>query len=460
MTQSCPLFPRRQPQGSPADSRVLNWAKNTTLAQASAVAVPETEAQLQALIVNCRGKIRMMGSRMSPGRMLAVSNPDDVLVDLSRLRGLLAVDDDSATFAGGTPLHEVYEILTSMNRMLNASPGVIASQTLAGAISTGTHGQGLQQSSIADEALSIRFIDGTGHLHNMARSHPWFGAVQLGLGTLGAITAVTLRTRPATLFTCFKDALSADTLESDLIEWNESWTFSKAWWFLEENKVHTWNAREADEAERHAWEQNHGDLVTLDDTRDEMNKAVDKTLQHMRNDTRIVDENGKPFRTVTRFKDFSDVIGDVYQVFCRGIATPQINIEIGVPLVNTPEAISRIKAWYAQTHPHMHYPIILRCTGASEAWLSPAGGEPTCFFGFVVYYAEDGSLSEEGLDFLRAVEPLLASVGGKPHWGKYFDARLYDWQARYPQWEDFQAVRRAFDPRGIFLNDFMSQVMT
>jgi hypothetical protein len=60
----------------------------------------------------------------------------------------------------------------------------------------------------------------------------------------------------------------------------------------------------------------------------------------MRNDTRIVDENGKPFRTVTRFKDFSDVIGDIYQVFCRGIATPQINIEIGVPMDRAP-ALSR-----------------------------------------------------------------------------------------------------------------------
>jgi FAD/FMN-containing dehydrogenase len=460
MTIFHPLFPRRQPDASPTDARVLNWAKNTTLAEASAVTVPETEAQLQAVIVNCRGKIRIMGSRMSPGRMLAVSNPDDVLVDLSRMRGVLAVDDDSVTFAGGTPMHEVYEVLTSMNRMLNASPGVIASQTLAGALSTGTHGQGLQQSAIADDALNIRFVDGNGHLHNMDRSHPWFGAVQLGLGTLGAITAVTLRTRPSALYTCFKDAVSADTLAEDLAQLNQTWTFSKAWWFLEENKVHTWNAREANEEERSAWEQNHGDLVTLDDTRDEMNQAVDKTLQHMRNDTRIVDENGKPFRTVTRFKDFSDVIGDVYQVFCRGIATPQINIEIGVPLANAPAAIARIKAWYAKTHPHMHYPIILRCTGPSDAWLSPSWQTPTCYFGFVVYYAEDGSLSEEGLEFLRAVEPLLAEEGGKPHWGKYFDPRLYDWSACYPQWSAFQEVRQAFDPRGIFLNDFLAEVMS
>lgn len=455
-----PLFPRRQPHASPTDSRLLNWAKNTHLAEANAVKSPQSEAQLQNVIASSRGKIRVMGSRMSPGRMLALSGEEDMLLDLSHLRGLLAVDDESTTFAGGTPLHEVYEILSAMNRMLNASPGVIAAQTLAGALSTGTHGQGLGQSSLADEALNIRFVDASGQVHSMDRSHPWFGAVQLGLGTLGAITAVTLRTRPTTLFTCFKDATHADTLESDLADWNHAWTFSKAWWFLEENKVHTWNAREAHDDERQAWQQNHGDLLTYQQTRDEMNVAVDKTLQHMRNDTRIVDDNGKPFRTVTRFKDFSDVTGDVYQVFCRGIATPQINIEIGVPLANAPTAIARIKRWYAQERPHMHYPIILRCTGPSEAWLSPAWQQPTCFFGFVVYYAQDGSLSEEGLAFLRAVEPLLASVGGKPHWGKYFDARLYDWADCYPQWSAFRQVREAFDPNGVFLNDFMAELLT
>ena len=80
----------------------------------------------------------------------------------------------------------------------------------------------------------------------------------------------------------------------------------------------------------------------------------------------------------------------------------------------------------------MHYPVILRCTGASDSWLSPAYGQETCFFGFVVYYAEDGSLAPEGVDFLRAVERVLAEVGGRPHWGKYFDESLYDWSRALP----------------------------
>ena len=74
-----PLFPRRQPHASPTDSRLLNWAKNTHLAQTSAVKSPRSEAQLQNVIASSRGKIRVMGSRMSPGRMLALSGEEDAV---------------------------------------------------------------------------------------------------------------------------------------------------------------------------------------------------------------------------------------------------------------------------------------------------------------------------------------------------------------------------------------------
>lgn len=372
MTRESAGYPRRQPQISPQESKLWNWAQNATLADTSSVATPASESELQAMLAKSTGKVRVMGSRMSPGRMLELQQRGDRLIDTSALRGLISSDADSATFAGGTPLHEVYELLSAMGRMLPASPGVIAAQTLAGALATGTHGQGLQQSSIGDEALSIRMVLADGSVQTFDRQHPWLPAVQLGLGSLGVVTAVTLRTCPSEIYTCFKNAVSADTLEQDLLTWNNDYALSKAWWFPGENQVHVWAARSATNEERAQYRENHGDLVKQEETSDAMNQTIDQTLEHMRNDTQIVDDNGKPFRTVTRFKDFSDVTGDVYQVFCRGIATPQINVEIAIPLARTAAVIARIKQWHSDTNPHMHYPVILRCTGASQSWLSPA----------------------------------------------------------------------------------------
>jgi FAD/FMN-containing dehydrogenase len=342
--------------------------------------------------------------------------------------------------------------------MLPSSPGVIASQTLAGALATGTHGQGLRQASIGDAVLSLRMVLADGSVAEFDRDHPSFPAVQLGLGVLGAVSAVTLRTVPSVVYTCVKDAVSADGLETQLVAWNRDNELSKAWWFPDENLVHVWTAQEANAEELREYRDGGNRLIERAQTSDAMNSTVDQALANMRGDTRITDENGKPYRTVNRFKDFSDVTGDVYQVFCRGIATPQINVEIGVPLDRAGEVVAVLKEWHARTRPHMHYPIILRCTGPSAAWLSPSQGQETVYFGFVVYYAEDGSLSEGGMDFLRAVEEVLATQGGRPHWGKYFEKPLYDWPALYPQWEDFRRVRDDLDPQHRFANAFIDDL--
>ncbi len=451
-------YPARRTEPGRA-GEVLNWAQNAVLGRASAVLAPATEAELQAVVAASTGRIRVVGSRMSAGRMLELGAPGDTLLDLAQLRGLLATTDGTATFAGATPLHEVYEVLTGMGRMPTSAPGVIAAQTLAGALATGTHGQGLRQSSIGDAAVRIRMVLADGSVAEFDRDHPWFPAVQLGLGVLGVVTAVTLRTEPSLVYTCSKSAVSADALAEDLQRWNTGHVMAKAWWFPDEDQVHVWTAREATDDEVRAWHDGGRTLLERSETSDAMNATVEATLATMRTDTRIVDADGKPFRTVSRFKDFSDVTGDVYQVFCRGIATPQINVEIGVPLDRVAEVVEAVRAWHAATAPRMHYPIILRCTGPSAAWLSPSHGQDTCYFGFVVYYAEDGSLSEEGVSFLRAVEQVLAAQGGRPHWGKYFDEALYDWPALYPQWAAFGEVRDALDPQRTFENAFTAELL-
>ncbi|MEB5836146.1 FAD-binding protein [Pantoea dispersa] len=455
MKKDALLYPLRNTHNTDDTPALWNWAQNSVVGQRQQLHQPRNEAELQQLLRDSHGKVRVLGSRLSPGRMLCVQ-PQDILLDLSALRGILAQDEESVTFAAGTPLQQVYDSLTKMDRMLASSPGVIAVQTLAGALATGTHGQGLAQSSLADEALHIRMVLADGSVRQFQRGDADFPAAMVSLGALGIVTAITLRTQPFRLFTCHKFAASADSLEQDLLTWNEQHELSKAWWFVDDNLMHVWNADVASAEDSQAWYDHQREVIEHGDQADSsLNDTIDQTLEHMHRDTQIHGKGGKQFRTVTRFRDFTDISGDIYQLFCRGIAVPQINVEIGVPLAKTPEIISKIKAWYAQNRPHMHYPIILRCTGASQAWMSPAHQQPTCFFGFVVYYADDGSLSQDGLHFLTEVEKLLAAEGGRPHWGKYYDPQRYQWRAIYPQWDAFRAVREQLDPTHRFSNDYV-----
>nr|WP_051337933.1 D-arabinono-1,4-lactone oxidase [Pantoea sp. AS-PWVM4] len=450
------LYPLRHTANIDNENRLWNWAQNSVVGLRAQLQRPTCEAELQQLLRQTTGKVRVLGSRLSPGRMLGVG-AQDLLLDLSAMQGVIAVDDESVTFAAGTQLEQIYATLTGMDRMLASSPGVIAVQTLAGAMSTGTHGQGLDQSSLADEATRIRMVLADGSLREFTRDDADFSAVQVGLGALGIITAVTLRTRPFRLFTCHKYAVTADNLGQDLLTWNQQYELSKAWWFVDDNLLHVWNAEEANPQDQQRYYANQREVIEHGEGTDSsLNETIDQTLAQMHRDTQIHGKGGKQFRTVTRFRDFTDISGDIYQLFCRGIAVPQINVEIGIPLARTPAVIEKIKAWYAAKHPHMHYPIILRCTGPSSAWLSPAYQQPTCFFGFVVYYADDGSLSQEGLHFLTEVEKLLAAEGGRPHWGKYYDPQRYTWRDIYPQWDAFRAVRQQLDPQRRFSNDYVT----
>ncbi|MHA3702190.1 D-arabinono-1,4-lactone oxidase [Jatrophihabitans sp. YIM 134969] len=449
-------YPRRDTRPVADDVKILNWARNAALAPRERVQTPWSEAEVQNVLASGSDPVRAIGTRMSPGRLLDLGGTNGTLLDLRHLRGPVEVTADTATFGGATPLQEVYDVLSARGRMLPSSPGVIAEQTLAGALSTGTHGQGLRQGIVADSVLAVRVVSADGEVRVFDRDHPWFPAVQLGLGTLGVTTQVTVRTVPSPVYTCRKTAVGAGGLEYDIVAWNRDHELVKAWWFPDQDQVQLWAAREADAEEVARYRAAGSGLLEHAGTTDTMNATVDQHLEHLRDDTGIVDTDGKPYRTVQRFRDFTDVTGDIYQVFCRGIATPQINVEIGVPLSRAGEVVAAIKEWHARTRPHLHYPIILRCTGPSGAWLSPSHEEATCYFGFVVYYADDGSLSREGEDFLRAVERVLAEHGGRPHWGKYFDESLYDWSALYPAWDRFRAVRDALDPGRRFANAFTS----
>lgn len=340
---------RRQPDCAGEDVRVRNWARNAVLAPHGSVSTPRTDDDLSALLATTQGGVRVLGSRMSPGRMLSLAARGDRLIDLSHLTGLVELGEDRATFAAGTALSEVYACLTSRGRMLPAAPGVIAHQTLGGALATGTHGQGLAQSCIADAAVAVRMVLADGSVEDFDSGHPWFGAVKLGLGLLGVVTQVTLRTVPSPVYSCHKTVTSADTLQADLQTWNRENALSKAWWFPDQEQMHVWTAQEATGAEARRYQV--GGSVLLEETTTDagLNATVERTLENLRGDTLIRGEHATPFQTVSRFKDFCDVTGDGHQVFCRGIATPQINVEIGVPLAQAGRVVAAIKEWHAAT---------------------------------------------------------------------------------------------------------------
>ena len=80
----------------------------------------------------------------------AVAMPEHIAISLHNLRGLIAVNEErqEATLWAGTYLYEIGPMLAKHGFAL-INMGDIQEQTIAGAVSTGTHGTGVTLGSLS-----------------------------------------------------------------------------------------------------------------------------------------------------------------------------------------------------------------------------------------------------------------------------------------------------------------------
>ncbi|MFQ2539812.1 D-arabinono-1,4-lactone oxidase [Aeromonas caviae] len=445
---------------------LFNWSRTNPLGALDQVWRPTTRDELQQLLREYPERmLRLIGSGLSfePIHSVYAEGSQALLVDLHHLRGQLDKTADTVTYLAGTPLDTVYADLIAMDRMLPASPGVIGIQTLGGALSTGTHGQGLHQSALCDAVAALTVMLASGDIIRVDRTDPRFGAFVMGMGMLGILLDVTLNTVPNRIMRCTKFTTDYPFLLEHNERLNREHAFVKSWWFAWTGESHIWLVDPASDDEVARYRAGGSEPLVLEGDMDErmnlaLNATIDATLQKMARDTKDEARAGEHFETVRRFKDASDLVGNVYQILCKGIPAPQINCEVAVPLERMGEALAILQAWQEANPGVLHYPFILRCTGPSVAWLSAAHGKSVCWIGFLVYLAADGTFVGGSMEQMRELQQLLVPLGGIPHFGKHLAMDLYDFPALLPRWHDFLALKRELDPHGRFENRWLGDL--
>src|SRR6201999_4648701 len=99
---------------------------------------------------------------------------------------------------GGTVLRELNDALAGLGLALE-NLGDIDAQTVAGAISPGTHGPGATYANISArvEGIELALADGSVRELTAVGEPELLRAARIGVGALGAISAVTFRCFPA-----------------------------------------------------------------------------------------------------------------------------------------------------------------------------------------------------------------------------------------------------------------------
>jgi FAD-linked oxidoreductase len=370
---------------------------------------------------------------------------DGTLVRLGRLDRILDADP-----ASGLVKVEAGISLAALNAGLEArglalpNLGDIDAQSLAGALATGTHGTGARLQNLSAQAEAIELVDGRGERRTLAREDgELWRAARIGLGSLGIVTAVTLRCVPAFRLRGVDTTLPlAEVLDGldervDAHDHFEFWTFPHSPLALTRTNDRT-DAPPDAPGPRRAWLHD----VLLD------NHALE-----------LLSRTGRRFpRAIPRINRFAAAAAsgrERVDASHRIFASPRLvrfdEMEYAIPREHAADAVRGARE-ILERHP-VNFPVELRFVAADDALLSPAHGRDTAYVAVHVFKGMDGERP------FREVERLMAGWGGRPHWGKrsYLGAR--ELKTRYPAWEAFAAARAELDPDGRFENPWARRTL-
>ncbi len=177
-------------EGRVRGGRFRNWARNFGYRPTNFVQ-PTTEEEIVKL-VKSSDKIRFFGSGHSFNSGVV---SDATLVSLDKYAGLVKREGDFFTVKGGTRMRDVVRILLEHGRAFEALPSHDA-QSIGGILATNVHGTGRDWGFVGEMVERLKIIDGKGEIHECAKTDDLFRAAIGGIGAVGIIAEVTVRTVP------------------------------------------------------------------------------------------------------------------------------------------------------------------------------------------------------------------------------------------------------------------------
>jgi L-gulono-1,4-lactone dehydrogenase len=433
--------------GERDDGRWTNWAGDQSCRPAE-LHRPRNREELAQVVVAAGAAGRKVSVAGSGHSFTEAAMTDGAMVRIEALCGVLDADRSSGLVrvGAGTVLADLNEELASLELAME-NLGDIDRQTVAGAISTGTHGTGSRLRNLSAQVEGIELVLADGSVRELtAATHPeLLRAARVGVGALGAIAAVTLRCIPA--FTLERvdsprpreEVLDAFQELADANDHFELFTFPYA-----------------------------DNALVLERNRTDRPPRPRGRLAAQLND--VVLENwvlaalaatGKAFpgripalaRLAGRLATGGRTVDRSDRVFANERRVRFTEMEYGVPREHGPEAIRRVIEWVRANRYPVFFPIEMRVAAGDDASLSPSHERDTAYIAVHQYRGM------EWRPYFEAVEGIMDSYGGRPHWGKRHFQTAATLAPRYPAWAEFQRARDELDPTRVFTNEYAERVL-
>jgi FAD-linked oxidoreductase len=422
-----------------------NWTGNVRCTPA-AIVRPRNEDEVAVAIRRAAAAgqtIRVAGSGHSYTEIVSTSG---MLLSLDRMRGIETVDverSEAAVWAGsrlsslGDPLWERGFAMENL--------GDTDAQALAGAISTATHGSGIELRSLSSQVVGLTLVSATGAVVECSekREPDLFNAARVGLGCFGVITRVRLRLQPRYMLSMTMRREDLATVLSDMEERLHSRHFE--FWYWPDTRIVSTRRTEVT-----------GAAGTQGAARRFLQGIVVENagLWILNSLARAVPASAD---AISRLQATLAPSGTRVDRPYRILATPRLvkllETEYSVPAEAGPDCLREVKAWIDRSHVPISFPIEYRYVAAEDAFLSPYYGRASAMIDLQQF---TGMPYHE---YFLAGENIFRRYGGRPHWGKLHSRTADELRPLYPDWDRFQEVRRRWDPDRIFMNDYLRRVL-
>jgi L-gulono-1,4-lactone dehydrogenase len=423
-----------------------NWPGDQSCTPAEVIAPRSRDELIEAVGASASAgrRIKVAGSGHS---FTGAALTDDTMIRVEALDRVLDVDSASGLFKV-----EAGIVLAALNEQLDrhglALPnlGDIDSQTLAGAISTGTHGTGAGLPNVSAQVEAVELVTADGELRELSAETPdELLAARVGIGALGAIYSVTLRAVPAFVLHRVDTPRPLAEVLAEFDELTAANDHFEFFVFPYTRTALTLRRNRTDEgpAPRGRVSRFLSDTVVE-------NTVGDLALRLGRRSPGLI-----PRLTglAARFMAQAEQRDRSYRLFANERRIRFTEMEYALPREAGPEALPRVLEWIRESRYPVAMPIECRVVAPDDALLSPSHERPSTYIAVHQY---------QGMEFrpyFEAIERIFGEYGGRPHWGKRHTLTHEDLARRYPRFADFLAVRDRFDPDRTFANAYTERVL-
>jgi xylitol oxidase len=411
-----------------------NWAGNITY-QAQHWHQPESLEALQTLVQR-EQQVKVVGSRHSFNH---IADNTHNIIEMTDWNQVIDLDTEqqTVTVAGAIRYGDLAVYLDTRGYALH-NLASLPHISVAGAISTATHGSGVNNANLASVVTALELVTADGNLLTLSSDQDIdrFAGAVVGLGAIGIITKITLKIEPAydmrqnvylnlpftELESNFDVIMSSGYSVSLFTAWRDDaisqvWVKSRA----SENVVNDSSFFGASPATKH--------YHPLPDLPAE-------------NCTQQLGMVGRWHERLPHFRmDFTPSNGE------------ELQSEYFVARDNAVPAIQAVNSIRDQITPHLFISEI-RTIAADKFWMSPCYQQDCVAIHFT--WKPNWAAVRA---CLPVIEEALMPFNVRPHWGKLFTLPHSYLRSQYEKWGDFTTLVQDLDPNSKFRNAFLNQVL-